>query len=223
LVPASDVEDRRLDLDETRARLQKALRDEAVVATDLTYAVIRAPISGTVASVTTQRGETVAAAFNTPTFATIIAGDALELVAMVDETDIGTVEVGNAVEFTVEAYPATEFIGHVKQIAPKGSIISGVVNFEVMITIDSALGKLKPDMTANVSVRTAEREAWVVPSQAVQRDGFDRYVLIEENGELVRRSVTIGTREFGFTEILQGLDTGDQVAIVTANTLDTNG
>jgi len=223
LVPASEVEDRRLDLDETRARFQKALRDEAVVETDLAYAVIRAPISGTVASVTTQRGETVAAAFNTPTFATIIAGDALELVAMVDETDIGTVEVDNAVEFTVEAYPATEFVGHVKQIAPKGSIISGVVNFEVMITIDSALGKLKPDMTANVSVRTAEREAWVVPSQAVQRDGFDRYVLIEENGELVRRSVTVGTRELGFTEILQGLDTDDQIAIVTANALDTNG
>jgi multidrug efflux pump subunit AcrA (membrane-fusion protein) len=63
----------------------------------------------------------------------------------------------------------------------------------------------------------------VVPSQAVQRDGFDRYVLIEENGELVRRSVTVGTRELGFTEIRQGLDTGDRVAIVTANALDTNG
>jgi macrolide-specific efflux system membrane fusion protein len=223
LVPASDVEDRRLDLDETRARLQKALRDAAVVETDLVYAVIRAPISGTVASVTTQQGETVAAAFNTPTFATIIAGDALELVAMVDETDIGTVEDGNFVEFTVEAYPATEFTGHVKQIAPKGSIISGVVNFEVMITIDSALGQLKPDMTANVSVRTAEREAWVVPNLAVQRDGFDRYVLVEQNGELVRRSVTVGTRELGYTEIRQGLNSGDRIAIIAVNTLDTNG
>ena len=81
-----------LDLADVKARLEKARRDAAVVKTDLGYAVITAPISGTVASVSTQKGETVAAAFSTPTFATIIADDAMELVAMVDETDIGNVD-----------------------------------------------------------------------------------------------------------------------------------
>lgn len=126
LVARTDVEDRALDLDDARARLEKARRDAAVVETDLTYAVIRAPISGTIASVATQEGETVAASFATPTFVTIIDDDALELVAMVDETDIGAVTPGNPVSFSVEAFPAEEFAGVVKKIAPKGSIISGV-------------------------------------------------------------------------------------------------
>lgn len=213
LVARTEVEDRTLDLANATARLEKARRDADVVATDLEYAVIRAPISGTVASVSTQKGETVAAAFSTPTFATIIDDRAMELVAMVDETDIGTVSRGNSILFTVEAYPAEEFEGRVKQIAPKGSIISGVVNFEVMIDIDSPVGVLKPDMTANVSIRTAEREAFVLPSGAVQRDGFERFVFVDQDGELVKRSVTVGTREAGFTEIRQGIGPGDRVAI----------
>jgi len=213
LVAVTDVEDRALDLADVKARLEKARRDAAVVETDLGYAVITAPISGTVASVSTQKGETVAAAFSTPTFATIIADDAMELVAMVDETDIGNVDGVNPVMFTVEAYPALEFEGHVKQIAPTGSIISGVVNYEVMIAIDSPTEVLKPDMTANVSIRTAEREGLVLPSTAVQRDGFERFVLVDRAGELVKRSVAVGTREAGFTEIRQGIDLNDRVAI----------
>jgi RND family efflux transporter MFP subunit len=220
LAPANDVEDRMLDLADAQARMEKARRDAAVVQSDLQYAIIHAPITGTVASVSTQKGETVTASFETPTFATIIAEDALELVAMVDETDIGTVETGNPVFFTVEAYPTQEFAGGVKQIAPKGSIISGVVNFEVMINIESPLAALKPDMTANVSIRTAERDALVLPTQAIARDGFDQYVYVEENGELVRRSVSVGTREAAFTEIRQGLSKQDKVALVTRTEAD---
>lgn len=220
LAPANDIEDRTLDLANAQARLEKARRDAAVVETDLQYAVITAPITGIVASVATQKGETVAASFETPTFATIIAVDALELVALVDETDIGTVEPGNAVYFTVEAYPIQEFQGVVKQIAPKGTIISGVVNFEVMIDIQSPVTALKPDMTANVSIRTAEREALVLPSNALQRDGFDQYVFVEENGAITRRNVSVGTREAGFTEIRQGLSKGSKVALVTRSETD---
>lgn len=213
LVARTEVEDRTLDLVDAKARLEKARRDAAVVETDLAYAVIRAPISGTVASVATQEGETVAASFTTPTFVTIIDGQALELVAMVDETDIGTVAPGNEILFTIEAFPAEEFTGTVKQVAPKGTIISGVVNYEVMIDIASPITVLLPDMTANVSIRTVERETLVLPSRAVQRDGFDRFVYVESEGELRRRSVTVGTREAGFTEIRQGLAAGDRVLL----------
>jgi macrolide-specific efflux system membrane fusion protein len=214
LVARTDVEDRTLDLADAEARLEKARRDVAVVETDLSFAVIRAPITGTVASVTTQKGETVATSFTTPTFVTIIEDGASELVAMVDETDIGTVEAGNPVLFTVEAYPAMEFEGQVKQIAPRGTLISGVVNFEVMIDINSPASVLKPDMTANVSIRTAEREALVLPSAAIQRDGFERFVYLDENGELIKRTVSVGTRDAGVTEIRQGIGLDDRVAIV---------
>jgi len=213
LVARSEVEDRQLDLDTARARLEKARRDVGVVETELSYAVIRSPITGTVASVTTQEGETVAASFTTPTFATIIEDGALELIAMVDETDIGNVAIGAPVSFTVEAYPAREFEGHVARIAPKGTIISGVVNFEVMIRIDSPAELLKPDMTANVSIRTAEREALVVPNAAVQREGGERFVWVERDGGLARQAVTVGTRDASFTEIRDGLGPGDRVLV----------
>ncbi len=123
-------------------------------------------------------------------------------------------ELPHREDLTVESYPALEFTGAVKQIAPKGAIISGVVNFEVMIDIESDTAVLKPDMTANVSIRTAERDAVVLPTAAVRRDGFTRYVFIDDSSQLVRRPVTIGTREAGFTEIRQGVAPGDRVAIV---------
>ena len=104
-----------------------------------------------------------------------------------------------------------------QQIAPKGSIISGVVNFEVMIAIDSPVDLLKPDMTANVSIRTAEREALVLPSRAVHRDGFEQFVFVEQNGDIVRRNVSVGSREAGSVEIRQGLGINDKVALVTRN------
>jgi RND family efflux transporter MFP subunit len=213
LVARSDVEDRELALADARAKLEKARRDAAVVETELSYAIIRSPITGTVASVTTQEGETVAASFTTPTFATIIEDGALELIAMVDETDIGNVTVGNPVMFTVEAYPTREFEGRVARIAPKGTIISGVVNFEVMIKIESPPELLKPDMTANVSIRTAEREALVLPNGAIQRDGSERFVWVDEDGSLRKRAVTVGTRDASFTEIRQGIDPGDRVLV----------
>ena len=213
LVARSDVEDKALLVSEARARLEKARRDAAVVETDLNYAVIRSPITGTVASVTTQEGETVAASFSTPTFATIIEDGALELIALVDETDIGNVALGNPVSFTVESFPALEFEGRVERIAPKGTIISGVVNFEVMISIDSPVEQLKPDMTTNVSIRTAERDALVLPSPAIQKDDSGRSVGVEKDGQLQRRTVTVGARDAGITEIREGVVAGDRVLL----------
>jgi RND family efflux transporter MFP subunit len=213
LIARTDVEDRALALAEAQARLAKARRDAEVVATDLSYAEIRSPISGTIASVATQEGETVAASFTTPTFVTIIDDDALELIAMVDETDIGNVAVSNPVRFTVESFPLEEFEGQVARIAPKGSIISGVVNFEVMIDIQSPSALLKPDMTANVSIQTAERQALVLPRDAVQRAGSQRFVYVERDGQLARRPVTVGTREAGVVEILQGVSQADRVLV----------
>jgi macrolide-specific efflux system membrane fusion protein len=211
LVPRQQVEDATLALQSAKAELEKSRRDAAIVETDLSYAVIRAPISGTVASVSTQEGETVAAAFSAPTFVTIIADHALQLIAMVDETDIANVRRDNRVTFSVEAYPAREFEGHVERIAPKATIVSGVVNYEVMVTVDSAADVLKPDMTANISIRTAERQALVLPNAAIRREGDERFVLVDQAGALTKRPVSVGVRQAGVTEIKQGLTASDRV------------
>jgi RND family efflux transporter MFP subunit len=216
LVPQQQVEDATLVAQSSRVQLEKNRKDADVVETDLSYAVIRAPISGTIASVSTQEGETVAAAFSAPTFVTIIADHALQLIAMVDETDIANVAPGNPSTFTVEAYPTRNFEGRVERVAPKATIVSGVVNYEVMVTVTSATNALKPDMTANISIKTAERQALVVPSAAVQRDGEQRFVYVDEAGHLAKRVVSVGVREAGITEIRKGLTTAERVLTSSA-------
>src|SRR5215472_7184479 len=149
LIPIQQQQDLQLAFQEAQAKYEKSLRDRDLVKVDLVYIQIRAPISGTVASVSTQEGETVAASFTSPTFVTIIGNNALQLVAMVDETDIANVKARNPVSFTVDSYPSQDFPGVVESIAPKATIVSGVVNYEVTIGIRKDSQLLKPDMTAN--------------------------------------------------------------------------
>lgn len=211
LVPRQQGEDLALAVQAAQARLEKARRDLTAVETEMSYAQIRAPITGTVASVSTQEGETVAASFTAPTFVTIIEDNALQLVATVDETDIANIRRGNPVTFTAEAHPSREFEGAVNRVAPKATIVSGVVNYEVVVDFKNDAGLLKPDMTANVTIRTAQHDALVVPNAAVQRDGEERFVSVDKNGTFERRAVTVGVREAGFTEIRKGLSAGDRV------------
>jgi RND family efflux transporter MFP subunit len=213
VLPAQQKEDLEWQVKSAEAKLEKSKSDLAAAEIDLSYAVIRAPISGTVASVSTQEGETVAASFAAPTFVTIIEDNALELVAMVDETDIANVRPGDTVNFTVEAYPSREMPALVKRIDPVATIISGVVNYPVMATIQRDGRLLKPDMTANITIKTAERQALVVPNGAILRDGEERCVFLIRDGKQEKRTVTIGTRDAEFTEIKKGLSASDMVMV----------
>lgn len=213
VLPAQQKEDLEWQMKSAQAKMEKSKSDLAAAEIDLSYAVIRAPISGTVSSVSTQEGETVAASFAAPTFVTIIEDNALELVAMVDETDIANVRPGDSVNFTVEAYPSREMPAIVKRIDPVATIISGVVNYPVMAAIQKDGRLLKPDMTANIAIKTAERKALVVPNSAIQRDGEERFVFLIRDGKQEKRAVTIGTRDTGFTEIKKGLSVNDMVIV----------
>lgn len=217
LVPLQQKQDLELAFQEAKARYGKALRARDLVAVDLGYVSIRAPISGVIASVSTLEGETVAASFTAPTFVTIIADHALQLVGMVDETDIAHVRPGNPVTFTVDAYPVREFPGLVESIAPKATIVSGVVNYEVAIRITDGVQLLKPDMTANLSIQTAQAEALLLPSVAVQRDGDGAFVNMAGKNQAARRRVVVGTKENGMIEIKKGLLPSDAVLAPAAN------
>jgi multidrug efflux pump subunit AcrA (membrane-fusion protein) len=132
---------------------------------------------------------------------------------MVDETDIANVRAGDTVNFTVEAYPSREMAAVVKRIDPMATIISGVVNYPVMAAIQKDGRLLKPDMTANITIKTAERKAMAVPNSAIQQAGEERFVYLIRDGKPEKRIVTIGTRDAGFTEIKKGLSASDQVVI----------
>ena len=215
LIPAQQADDLRLALQEAKAKYEKSLRDRDLVKVDLGYVAIRAPISGTVASVSTQQGETVAASFAAPTFVTIIGEHSLELVAMVDETDIANVRRGNPVTFTVDAYPSRDFPGTVESVAPKATIVSGVVNYEVTVKIARHEELLKPDMTANVSIQTAQHTAMVLPAATIQRDGEQTFVYIAGKTQPERRLVVTETKEGGMVEVKRGIAETDAVLLST--------
>ena len=137
---------------------------------NLGYATITSPIDGVVISRAVEEGQTVAAGFETPTLFTI-ANDLtrMRVIADVDEADIGQVADGQRVEFTVDAYPDDTFAGTVEQVRLEATTESSVVTYEVVITAHNPELKLKPGLTANVTVYTLEKEdALAVPTKALR-------------------------------------------------------
>ena len=183
------------------------------------YTRITAPISGVVASVSTQEGETVAASFSAPTFVTIIDLDRLEVWAYVDETDIGRINPGQQAWFTVDTYPDVEFEGEVIAVYPKAVIQDNVVNYIATVQITDRKGRtLRPEMTATVNIELEKRSGVVaVPYAAVRRERGQRFVYVMEEESPIRRPVSVGWKDGGFLEIRSGLEAGERVALGEVN------
>jgi macrolide-specific efflux system membrane fusion protein len=198
-------------------RVSKAKADLDYARTQLSYATITAPISGTIASVTTQEGETVAAGLNAPTFITIIDLGRLEVNAYVDETDVGKITAGQDALFTVDTFPDRDFKGKVTAIYPRAVLQENVVNYITLISIDNTEGRLKPDMTANVTVTLKTKKGVLaIPGAAVTREGGKKYVMLQaEDGKTARREVKTGWKEGTYLEIISGLKEGDMVVTGT--------
>jgi HlyD family secretion protein len=213
-VSQQQADDARADIAAQRATVAYDESNLVAANLNLSYATIRAPVSGIVASVSTQQGETVAAAFTTPTFVTIIQPRALEMVATVDEADIGPVRTGQPVTFATETYPDQEFHGHVTRIAPTATIISGVVNYDVACSIDGDVGLLRPQMTATATIHTAQHRGLFIPAAAVRPDmGGESVIARDPSGIAQRRQVELGPRTGPEVEIRSGLTAKDSVEI----------
>jgi len=197
------------------ANLSQARANARSAQIQLDYTVIRAPVSGVVASVSTQVGETVAASFASPTFVTIIDLDRLEIWAYVDETDIGRVEVGQEARFTVDTYQDTEFHGTVTAIQPQAEIVDNVVNYVTLIEIGSTEGKiLRPEMTTTVNILLDGREdILTLPNGAVRRDSEGVFAFVPGPDGPVRRMIRTGYRGSDYTEVLEGLVAGDEALV----------
>jgi macrolide-specific efflux system membrane fusion protein len=182
---------------------------------NLGYATITAPISGVIASVSTQEGETVAAGLNAPVFVTILDLKRLQVDAFVDEVDIGKVHEGQKVVFTVDSYPAREFEGKVAAIYPKAVIQENVVNYDVVIDIASPYdGLLKPDMTASVTIMLEARpNVLAIPVEAVKRERGKTLVYILADGRAEPREVKTGWKDGPWIEIASGVKEGQTVLL----------
>lgn len=203
------------DIRLARAMVDKAAANLNEEEIQLTYASITAPIDGIVAFVSTQEGETVVASLNAPTFVTLIDLRKLEVTVFVDETDIGRIEDEQRAKFTVDTYAEKFFDGKVREIHPKAVIKDNVVNYEVILDIKKqSIGKLRPEMTANVVVTTGTRKkVLTIPKEAVKRSGKKTFVVMQANGGVEDRPIELGWRDGGNIEVVSGLSDGDEVGI----------
>ncbi len=219
---AQCVRDRHEAAHEERLKLLTATVAKAQAARDharvqLSYASIRAPISGVIGSVSTQEGETVAAGLNAPTFVTILDLNRLQVDAFVDEVDIGRIHVGQKAVFEVDTFPDREFSGEVVAIYPKAVIQDNVVNYDVVVSVKTDYeGLLRPEMTANVTIYLEIRKGVLaVPTKAVKRERGRSILYVLADGRSVARPVKLGWREGQWVEVVKGVGEGQIVLLVS--------
>ena len=228
LVSADEYENALFTYRQAKEQVASSKENVQRAQTNLGYATITSPIDGTVISKSVEEGQTVAASFNTPELFTI-AKDLtnMQVVANVDEADIGNVKEGNRVTFTVDAYPDDTFEGTVKQVRLEATTTNNVVTYEVVISAPNADLKLKPGLTANVTIYTQERSGvlavankalrFTPTKETVGKDmkivdckGKNKVWTLNGN-TLTAHPVTIGQSDGINTEITKGLKQGDKI------------
>ncbi|MBT1074890.1 efflux RND transporter periplasmic adaptor subunit [Geobacter grbiciae] len=169
--------------------------------TNLRYATIRSPVDGIVVSRNVDVGQTVAASFQTPTLFTIAQDlTRMEIDTSVDEADISRVQVGQPVSFTVDSYPENRFTGTVRQVRNAPVVTQNVVTYVVVIDVDNKDMKLKPGMTANVSIETARKDNVLkLPSAALRfrpkKGGDEKEAKGQQAGQEQRRKKREGGQQ----------------------------
>ena len=200
--------------------------------TNFRYTKIISPVDGTVISRNVDVGQTVAASFQTPTLFNIAQDlTRMQIDTSVDEADIGKIKVDQPVEFAVDAYPEITFKGKVSEVRNAPITVQNVVTYDVVVRVDNPELKLKPGMTANVSIILDEKKGVLrVPNAALrfrppesskaitpQKGSADQKgsaVWVLENGKPKRIKVTTGIGDGSYTEVVSGeLKEGDAVIV----------
>lgn len=203
-------------VDEARTGVRAAADQVDINRAEVRKAVIRCPISGTVIEMDAQQGETLVAGYTTAPIVTVLDMNRLQVNALVDETDIGKVKVGQPATVTVDAFADTPFNGRVVKIASGSTEEQNVVNYAVTVSIDDPLHELKPDMTATVEITVDTRKnVLAVPDEAIKPLDMGSVVGVVKPGASgpVERSVVTGGSDGTETEIVSGINEGDRVAI----------
>ena len=230
LISANDYENARLSFDKAQQTVRSSRENVQKAQTNLGYATITSPIDGVVLSKSVEEGQTVAASFNTPELFTI-AQDLTDMrvIADIDEADIGGVKEGQRVSFTVDAYPDDKFEGQVTQVRQQATTESNVVTYEVVISAPNNDLKLKPGLTANVTIYTLEKndvlaapakalrfmptEALLSEGQSIEDVEAPTKVWTLEGNVFKAHAVQVGTTNGMLTEIVGGISEGTEVLV----------
>ena len=228
LVSADEYESALLSWQKAKEQVNTSKESVRKAQTNLGYATITSPIDGVVLSKSVEEGQTVAASFNTPELFTI-AQDLtnMRVIADIDEADIGGVVEGQRVQFTVDAYPEDHFEGNVTQVRQQATTESNVVTYEVVISAPNKDLKLKPGLTANVTIFTLEKNGVLavpakalrfMPNEALLQKGQTisdveaPHKLWTLDGQTFKaHKVEIGTTNGVLTEIVSGVGAGTKI------------
>lgn len=215
-----------------KAQVKQAEASLNSAKTELSYTEIKSPVDGIVISKAVEVGQTVAASFSTPELFSVAEDlTKMQIEASVVEADIAKVKEGQDVRFSVDSYADEYFHGKVVQVRNEAITTSNVVSYTVVIEIDNSDMKLKPGMTANVEIITADvKDALLAPNQALRfymEDGDnakryqDRGIWVIRKGEPERISVKIGVSDETNTQIISDeLKEGDMVIVSKAGLSD---
>ena len=228
LVSTNDYDQARLAYVQAEQQVNTQRQTVKKAETNLGYATITSPIDGVVLSKEVEEGQTVASSFNTPTLFTI-AQDLTDMrvIADVDEADIGEVEEGQRVTFTVDAFPDDTFNGLVTQVRQQATTESNVVTYEVVISAPNDDLKLKPGLTANVVIFTMELNGVLTipnkalhfkPSEVMLGDGETitdceaaKKVWVKDGSNIKAIAVETGVTNGTLTQVTKGLSKGTKV------------
>lgn len=228
LVSADEFESAQLSYQKAKEQVNTSRESVQKAQTNLGYATITSPIDGVILSKSVEEGQTVAASFNTPELF-VIAQDLTDMrvIADIDEADIGGVKEGQRVSFTVDAFPDDTFEGQVTQVRQEAKTESNVVTYEVVISAPNADLKLKPGLTANVTIFTMEKDNVLAvpakalrfhPNEALLQKGEsisdcqgDHKLWTKEGSVFKAYKVEVGTSNGVMTEILSGISAGTEV------------
>jgi len=228
LVSADEYENAQLSYRKAKEQVNTARESVRKAQTNLGYATITSPIDGVVLSKAVEEGQTVAASFNTPELFTIAQDLAdMRVIADIDEADIGGVKEGQRVRFTVDAFPDDAFDGTVTQVRQQATTESNVVTYEVVISAPNDDLKLKPGLTANVTIFTLEKNGVLavpakalrfMPNEALLKEGQTiddveaRTKVWTLDGNVFKaHAVETGTTNGLLTEIISGIGEGTDV------------
>ena len=208
--------DQQLDSDRTNYLVAQANYNN--YALQLDYYVIKSPIDGVVVGKPTPAGQTVAQGISTPQVIMTIADmSKMQIKVMVDETDIGKIQPGQTVSFTVDAHSDKKFSGKVTSISKSATTTSNVVYYPVYVDVDSPQGLLYPTMTARVTITVGEsKNALVVPLSAIKEEKEQKYVQVMVGGKTEKAVVQIGLSDDEHVEIISGLNEGDSIVLPAA-------
>ena len=228
LVSADEFESARLQYLQAKEQVNTSKESVQKAQTNLGYATITSPIDGVILSKSVEEGQTVAASFNIPELF-VIAQDLtnMRVIADIDEADIGGVKEGQRVSFTVDAFPDDHFEGKVTQVRQQATTESNVVTYEVVISAPNKDLKLKPGLTANVTIYTLEKndvlaapakalrfqpnEAFLQKGETIDDCEGDHKVWTKEGTVFKAHKVEIGTTNGIMTEITGGIKEGTEV------------